>query len=80
MHLSITSCQLTGFEMSGTPRNKDSYICEQASGSSKRKAKELVSKLAVHSSIIIILATINFTHIVMKQNKVRPEWAADRER
>ena len=26
--------------MSGTPRNKDSYICQQASGCSKLKAKE----------------------------------------
>ena len=31
MHLSITSCLLARFKMSGTPRNKDSYIKNYAS-------------------------------------------------
>ena len=46
MHLSITCCLLAGFKMSGTPRNKDSYICQQASGCSKSKAKEEKEKKA----------------------------------
>ena len=46
MHLSITSCLLAGFKMSETPRNKDSYRCQQASGSSKRKATEEKEKKA----------------------------------
>ena len=46
MHLGIASCLLTGFKMSGTPRNKDSYRCQQTSGSSKLKAKEEKQKKA----------------------------------
>ena len=67
MHLTITTCLLAGFKMSGTPRNKDSYRCQQASGSSKRKAKEEKENKAKE-----LLKNI--------QNKICPEWAADRER
>ena len=44
--MSVTRCLLAGFKMSGTPRNKDSHRCQQASGSSKRKAKEEKEKKA----------------------------------